>query len=136
VFLPANFSYELQKYMKINPFSCLWRGTKQEHRRKRVSPRFVLQSNHPRQPTIGVGAEAAQSRPKEMKEKIQKKKNADNGGSTKTTKPRDRCVHRRSPTKLRDSEAPVPINTSKKGRDDGDAAAKGFPRYTARREEG
>ena len=50
--------------------------------------------------------------------------------------PRDRCDPRRSPTKLRDSELPVPNNTSKKGCDNDDTAAKGFPRYTARREEG
>ena len=54
----------------------------------------------------------------------------------KTKKPRDHCAHRRSPTMLLDSEAPVPINTSKKGRDDDDVAAKGFPRYSARRKEG
>ena len=65
-----------------------------------------------------------------------KETNADNGGSTKTKKPRDRCAHRGSSIKLLDSEAPVPINTSKKGCDDDDAATKGFPRYAARREEG
>ena len=53
-----------------------------------------------------------------------------------TKKPRGRCTHQRSPTKLRASEAPVPIRTSKKGRDDDNAAAKGFPRYAVRKEEG
>ena len=41
-----------------------------------------------------------------------------------------------SSTRLQDFEAAAPINTSKKDRDDDDAAAKGFPRYTTRREEG
>ena len=35
---------------------------------KKGFPRFVLQSNHPIQPTICAGAEAAQSRPKEKKQ--------------------------------------------------------------------
>ncbi|KAE8766725.1 putative xyloglucan endotransglucosylase/hydrolase protein 26 [Hordeum vulgare] len=48
----------------------------------------------------------------------------------------DHCAHRRSPTKLQGSEALVLINTSKKDRDDDDAAAKGFPRYVTRQEEG
>ncbi|XBI15508.1 hypothetical protein VPH35_057920 [Triticum aestivum] len=74
--------------------------------------------------------------PKRNEREKRKETNADNVESTKTTKPRDRCVHRRSPTKLRDSEAPVPINSSKKGCDNDDAAAKGFPQYAARREEG
>ncbi|KAE8790410.1 F-box only protein 7 [Hordeum vulgare] len=66
----------------------------------------------------GARAEAAQS---------QQEKNADNGGSTETKTLHDHCAHRRSSTKLQGSEAPVPINTSKKDHDD-DAAAKGFPR--------
>lgn len=62
--------------------------------------------------------------------------NADNDISTKTKKSRDHCAHGRSPTKLLDSEAPVPIDTSMKGRDDDDAAIKDFPWYAAMREEG
>ena len=41
-----------------------------------------------------------------------------------------------SSTRLQDSEAPTPINTSKKERDDDDAVAKGFPKYMTMREEG
>ena len=87
-------------------------------------------------PTIGARAKAAQSRLKEKKEKIQKKLMPTTADRQKTKKPCDRCTHRRSPTKLRASEAPVPISTSKKVRDDDDTAAKGFPWYAVRREEG
>ena len=73
--------------------------------------------------------------PKRNERETTREKNADNGGSTETKKLHDHCAHRRSPTKLQGSKAPVPINTSKKDRDEDDAAAKGFPRYTTRREE-
>ncbi|EMS51420.1 hypothetical protein TRIUR3_35193 [Triticum urartu] len=67
--------------------------------------------------------------PKRKERENTRETNTDNGGSIKTKKkPRCRYTHWRSPTKLRATKAPVPINTSKKGRDDDDAAAKGFPR--------
>ena len=58
--------------------------------------------------------------------------NADNDGSTKMKKPRDHCAHQDLPLGFKTPE----LNTFKKDRDDDDAAAKGFPRYTTRREEG
>ena len=105
-----------------------------EYIKKKGFPHFIFQSNHPIQPTIDTGAEAAQSRPKEKRENT-KRTDAGNGGSTKTKKPRDRCAHQRSPTKLLDFEVSVSINT-KKGGDDDDVDAKGFPRYAARRKGG
>ena len=40
---------------------------------KKGFPPLCIQSNQPNHPTIGAGAETAQSRPKEKKEKIQEK---------------------------------------------------------------
>lgn len=75
-------------------------------------------------------------KPKRNNKERVKETNADNDGSPETEKPRDCCAHRRTPTKLLDSETLVPINTSKKGHDNDDAAAKEFPRYAARGKEG
>ncbi|EMS68695.1 Xanthoxin dehydrogenase [Triticum urartu] len=65
-------------------------------------------------------------------EKTKKKQMPRTAGQQKTKKPRDRCAHRRTPVKLHDFGMPAPSNTSKKGCNDDDAAAKGFPRYAAR----
>lgn len=97
-----------------------------------VTP-LCMQSNQPRQAIDRCWGGSSTITPKINERENTRKRNADNGGSTKTKKHRNRCVHRRSPTKLRDSEAPAPINTYKK---EHDTAAKGFPRYAVRREEG
>ena len=104
--------------------------------RNRLSPCFVLQSNHSGTSNDRCWGGNSTGTPKRNNKEREQETNADHGGSTKTEKPRDRCAHRRTPTKLLDSETSVPINTSKKGCDDDDAAAKGFPRYVTRRMEG
>ena len=105
------------------------------HFRKRVSPCFVFQSNQLIHPRIGAGAEAAQSRPKETTEK------------SKRNKCRQRRINKNEeasrslrPPKI-SHQAPRLRSTGtnqhlKRDRDEDDAAAKGFPRYTTRREEG
>ena len=76
------------------------------------------------------------SHAQKKRQRKSKKTNADNGGSTKNEEASRSLRPPRSSTRLQDSEAPAPINTLRKDRDDDDAVANGFPRYTTRREDG
>lgn len=56
--------------------------------RKRGSPLCIT-----KQPTLGAGAKTTQTRPKEMKEKIQKEEMPTTTDRQKTKKPRNHCAH-------------------------------------------